>query len=542
MIARARDLGPDDPADTPVLVAGAGPVGLALAIELGRLGIGCMVVEKRDGAVSVPKMSQVSARAMEFCRRWGIADAVRAAGWPENHPGDVVYQRSLTGPELGRLPIPSYAVRDRLDFTPESPCHCPQIFFDPILTDHAKTRAPVRLRYHLGLESFTQDEGAVRATLRDSLTGQTQTVTARYLVGCDGPGGVVREALGIGLGGLGVVAHSINIFFRAPQLVALHDKGWARFYRSIDEAGCWSEMIAIDGQELWRLTVFDDASPDADAEAYLRRLFGGEFPYEIIDVTHWERRDHVARRYQSGRVFLAGDSAHQCSPTGGYGMHTGIEEAMNIAWKLAAVIERWGGPELLGSYDSERRPIAQRNVALATEAFRTISAIPAIDDAAAAIAAAGKAAPAVKILRAAISGISRSDYHKFQYAYEDSPICIADGTPPPQGGLSFTPSARPGSRAPHAWLKDGRSTLDLFGTGFALLRLGAVPPDTEGLRHAAARAGVPVSETSIADPALADLYGAALILVRPDGHVAWRGDAAPKDPAQAMDKIRGAGG
>ena len=539
-MARPPEPGPGDPADTPVLVAGAGPVGLALAIELGRLGIGCMVVEKRDGAVTVPKMSQVSARAMEFCRRWGIADTVRAAGWPENLPGDVVYQRSLTGPELGRLEIPSYAARDRQAFTPESPCHCPQIFFDPILADHAKTLGSVRLRYHLGLEGFTQDAGGVRATLRDSLSGQTQTVTARYLVGCDGPGGVVREALGIDLGGLGIVAHSINIFFRAPRLVALHDKGWARFYRSIDEAGCWSEMIAIDGKELWRLTVFDDASPDADAEAYLRRLFGGDFPHEIIDVTHWERRDFVARRYRSNRVFLAGDSAHQCSPTGGYGMHTGIEEAMNLAWKLAAVIEGWGGPGLLRSYDCERRPIARRNVDLATEAFRTITAVPAIDAAAAASAAAGIADPAVETLRAAIAGFSGSDYHKFQYAYEDSPICVADGTPPPQGGLSFTPSARPGARAPHAWLEDGASTLDLFGTGFTLLRLGAAAPDTQALRDAAQRAGVPMVEASMADPALADLYGAALVLVRPDGHVAWRGDGAPEDPKEVIARVRGA--
>ena len=540
-MARAPEPGPGDPADTPVLVAGAGPVGLALAIELGRLGIGCMVVEKRDGSVPVPKMSQVSARAMEFCRRWGIADTVRAAGWPENHPGDIVYQRSLTGPELARLRIPSYAARDRQAFTPESPCHCPQIFFDPILADHAKTLKSVRLRYQLGLEGFTQDADGVRATLRHSLTGQTQTVTARYLVGCDGPGGVVREALGIDLGGLGVFAHSINIFFRSPDLVSLHDKGWARFHRSIDETGCWSEMIAIDGHELYRLSVFDDDSPDADAEAYLRRLFGGDFPHEIIDVTHWERRDYVAESYWSGRVFLAGDSAHQCSPTGGYGMHTGLEEAVNLAWKLAAMIDGWGGPKLLDTYETERRPIARRNVTLATESFKAITGVPAIDAAEAARAAAGVAGPAVETLRAAITGFAGSDYHKFQYSYEDSPICVADGTPPPpQGGLSFTPSARPGARAPHAWLKDGASTLDLFGSGFTLLRLGAAAPDTEGLRAAAARAGVPLREASMADPALADLYGAALVLVRPDGHVAWRGDAAPEDPFEVIERIRGA--
>ncbi len=478
---------------------------------------------------------------MEFFRRWGIADSVRAAGWPENHPGDIVYQRSLTGPELARLRIPSYAARDRLDFTPESSCHCPQIFFDPILADHVKTLSTVRVRYQLGIESLTQDDGAVRAVLRNSQTGEAETVAARYLVGCDGPGGVVRKALGIGLGGLGVVAHSINIFFRAPDLVALHDKGWARFYRSIDESGCWSEMIAIDGEELWRLTVFNDPAPDADAAAYLRRLFGGDFPFEVIDVQHWERRDHVAERYGAGRVFLTGDSAHQCSPTGGYGMHTGIEEAVNLAWKLAAMIEGWGGGRLLETYDAERRPIALRNVALATEAFKARTTVPAIDAAAAARAAAGEADPAVEGLRATYKEFSGSEYLKFQYCYEDSPVCIADGTPPPAlDALSFTPSARPGSRAPHAWLANGASTLDLFGTGFTLLRLGTTPPDGRGLRKMAERRGVPLNEASLGDPALADLYGVALVLVRPDGHVAWRGDACPEDPTEVIDRIRGA--
>ncbi len=545
-MARAPESGTDGAAETlaetSVLVAGAGPVGLALALELGRFGIDCMVVEKRDGQVPVPKMSQVSARNMEFCRRWGIADTVRAAGWPEDYPGDIVYQQSFLGAELARLEIPSYASRDRQAFTPESPCHCPQIFFDPILAAQVKTLAPVDLRYHLGLESFTQDGDRVSASLRDSLTGQTHGVRARYLVGCDGPGGEVRQALGIQLGGLGVFANSINIFFRSPELVTLHDKGRARFHRSIDETGCWSEMIAIDGRDLYRLSVFNESSPGADAEAYLRRLFGGDFPHDIIDVTHWERRDFVAEHYRDRRVFIAGDAAHQCSPTGGYGMHTGVEEAVNLAWKLAAVIGGWGGDRLLDTYESERRPIARRNVTLATQSFNAITGVPAINADEAARAAAGEAGPAVGALRDSIAGFAGSDYHKFQYAYEDSPICIPDGTPPPpEGGLSFIPSARPGTRAPHAWLEDARSTIDLFGCGFTLLSLGPEPPDTRALRQAADGAGVPMTEIALHDPALAELYGARLVLVRPDGHVAWRGDACPEDPTQVIERIRGAG-
>jgi len=530
------------PVDIPVLIVGAGPVGLALAAELGRLGISCMVVEKRDGSVLVPKMSQVSARNMEFCRRWGIANSVRKAGWPEDHPGDIIYQYSFIGPELARLKIPSYSARNRQPFTPESPCHCPQIFFDPLLAEHVQTLDSVHLRYNTSLETFTQDNSTVRAALRDNQSAQTDTVSARYLVGCDGPGGLVRDLLGIDLGGLGVFAQSINIFFRSAEMVKLHDKGWGRFHRSIDETGCWSEMIAIDGKELYRLSVYDDASPDADAETYLQRLFGGDFPHEIIDVTHWERRDYVAEHYRSGCVFIAGDSAHQCSPTGGYGMHTGIEEATNLAWKLAAMIDGWGGPKLLDSYEIERLPIARRNVTLATESFKAITGVPAVDAAEAERAAAGETSPVVETLRTAVARFAGSDYLKFQYAYEDSPICITDGTPaPPEGGLSFTPSARPGTRAPHAWIEDGISTLDLFGTGFTLLRLGAAPPDGHDLHKAAQERGVPMTEAAITDPALADLYGARLVLVRPDGHVAWRGNTCPEGPMGTIDRIRGGG-
>ena len=540
-MARRPGRNMEDRTGTPVLVVGAGPVGLALAAELGRLGIGCIVVEKRDGTVPVPKMSQVSARNMEFCRRWGIADTVRKAGWPEDYPGDIVYQRSFLGPELARLKIPSYASRDRQPFTPESPCHCPQIFFDPILAAHVNSLASVDLRYNLALEGLTQDEETVRAVLCDSEFGAHKEITARYVVGCDGPGGVVRQTLGIELGGLGVFAHSINIFFRSPEMKMLHDKGRARFHRSIDETGCWSEMIAIDGQELYRLSVFDDPSHDVDAGVYLRRLFGGDFPHEIIDVTYWERRDFVAERYRVGRAFIAGDAAHQCSPTGGYGMHTGIEEAGNLAWKLAAVIEGWGGDGLLKSYEPERWPIARRNVTLGTEAFRAITGVPAISAEAAERAAAGEEDPSVQALRAIFTEFSGSDYQKFQYAYEDSPICIADGTPPPPyDRFSFTPSARPGARAPHAWLEDGTSTLDLFGTGFTLLRLGAAPPDGQGWVRAAKRRGVPLTEIAITDSGATELYGADLVLVRPDGHVAWRGNTCPDDPIAAIDRIRGA--
>jgi 2-polyprenyl-6-methoxyphenol hydroxylase-like FAD-dependent oxidoreductase len=506
------------PADVPVLVVGAGPVGLALSAELGRLGVRCLLIEKRDGSVTVPKMSQVSARAMEFCRRWGIAGQVKGAVWPEGRALDFVYAENLRGAELARVRMPSYATRQR-DDTPEGACHCPQIYFDPILAAHVRSLPSVTVRYGTALASFAQTADGVRVRLVDT-NGREKSIVAGYVVGCDGPGGVVREALGAPLGGLGVVANSINVFFRSAELSSLHDKGWARFYRFIDRTGCWSELIPIDGHELWRLTVFDDPDPTVDGDVYLRRMLGDDFPHETLSVMRWERRDYVAGAYGLGRVFIAGDAAHQCSPTGGLGMHTGIEEAVNLAWKLAAILAGWGGDALLASYEAERRPIALRNVALATKAFESIRAIPP------------RAAGAE--LDARLSGLSVPEPVKTHICYEHSPVCVSDGSEP---DAPATPSSRPGARAPHAWLGDGHSTLDLFGNGFTLLRFGAT---ASALASAAKARNVPLRDAPIDDPAIATLYARKLALVRPDGHVAWRGDEEPGNSAAVIDRVRGA--
>jgi 2-polyprenyl-6-methoxyphenol hydroxylase-like FAD-dependent oxidoreductase len=519
-------------ATTSVLIAGAGPVGLALACELGMRGVDCLLVEKRDGAITVPRMSAVSARNMEFCRRWGIADQVRGV-WPADHALDCIYLESLRGQELARVRVPSYAQRDKSGFSPEGYCHCPQIFFDPILAARVKRLPNIDMRYNTAVEAFTQEADGVAVTLADAKTGTTQTVRARYLIGCDGPAGMVRAALGIALGGLGAIADSVNIFFRSAEFPKLHDKGWARFYRVIDETGCWGELIPIDGKEMWRLTVFQDPAAAQDPDTRLRKMMGGEFPYAIISAQPWERRDYVAERYREGRVFIAGDAAHQCSPTGGLGMHMGLEEAVNLAWKLAAVFEGWGGEHLLASYEAERRPIALRNVAMATQNFRSITGIPGWDKSASADNTAD--------WRASMPKISPPEHLKVQYAYEQSPICIDDGTPPVEIRMDrYIASTRPGTRAPHAWLADGRSTLDLYGDGIVLVRLGEDAPDASALIEAAKSRRVPLREATMADPAIAALYERKLVLVRPDGHVAWRGDECPADASAVIDRVRGA--
>ncbi len=213
----------------------------------------------------------------------------------------------MRGQELLRIKVPSYVERDRRDFTPEAACPCPQIYFDPILGGRVRTLPSVTLAYNTRLDEFRQDADGVAAQVTDMTTGATRTLRAQYLVGCDGPSGLVRDALGIGTDGIGAIAHSVNLFFRSLELSQSHDKGWARFYRVIDETGCWAELIPIDGKELWRLTVFDEPLSKADPDFLLRKLAGGPFAYEMLSVSPWERRDYVANSYRQDRVFIAGD-------------------------------------------------------------------------------------------------------------------------------------------------------------------------------------------------------------------------------------------
>ena len=519
-------------AETQVAIVGAGPVGLALAIELGLRGIHCMLVERRQGDLRVARMSNVSARNMEFCRRWGIAEAVRTAVWSPTHPMDFVYLETMTGRELARLKVPSYRERaGRLDYTPEGPATCPQIYFDPILADKARSLERVTLDYGTRLESFEQNSDGVRARLVDTRTGVPSTLAAEYLVGCDGASGTVRPSLATPLDGPGAIAQSVNVFFRSPQFAAMHDKGWARFFRFFDDDGCWGEVIAIDGKELWRLSVFHDPVPDATGRSYLRRLAGRDFDYEILDVSPWERRDFLARSYRLGRVLIAGDAAHQTSPTGGAGMHIGVCEAVNLGWKLAALLDGWGGAGLLDSYEAESRPVAARFVALSTATFDALAALPGAE----AFGRAFAADPGI------LQSLTIPDRYRAQFCYEGSPICLPDGTPPPEPPDDLLPSARPGTRAPHCWIGEGRSTIDLFGRGFVLLRFGPAPEDVSTLAAAASAARVPLEIVDLDHAEAAAIYARRLVLVRPDGHVAWRGDVPPDDAAGLIERVRGTG-
>ncbi|MGH6769626.1 MAG: FAD-dependent monooxygenase [Xanthobacteraceae bacterium] len=532
----------------PILIVGGGPVGLALAGELGWRGIACTLIEQGDGTIVTPKVNGVSIRTMEFCRRWGIADAVHACPFPPNCPQDVAFVTSLSGYELGRIALPPRMSNEPQPHSPMQRQACSQMWFDPILQSFARTFPNVSLRYRTRLEAFEETGSGVTADITDLESGARERIAADYFVACDGASSMVRNSLGIGLTGPGVLGHSLNLFFRAPDLLKNCGKAPGTLFLIIDRDGLWANIRIIDpANAMWRLMVLDtdgkQAAETVDRNALIGRAIGRPIDVESLGISLWTRRSVVAERYSQGRVFLAGDAVHQFSPTGGQGMNTGIGDAVDLGWKLAAVLDGWGGDRLLASYDAERRPIGARNAGLTTGFFfehrKFGGAVAAIDEDG--DIGAGVRRHVGATLGRDLGRMGRSDGLQLGHRYEDSPICLADGTPPdPDDPEVFVPSARPGARAPHAWLRDGRSILDLFGHGFVLLRFGPDAPEGSALESAAAKAGVPLKAVAIAEPHVQQLYGRRLVLVRPDGHVAWRGDQMPADGNLVIEAIRGA--
>jgi len=532
----------------PVLIAGGGPVGLALAVELGWRGIACALVEQTDGKITTPKMNEVNVRTMEFCRRWGIAEAVQNCPFPADYPVDVVFVTNLAGYELGRVPR---AARNSAQPEPFSAMRfqvCSQFWFDPILQNFARTLPSVELLYRHRLEGFEQSRDAVAAEVVDLATGNRMRVEADYLVGCDGANSAIRTALGIELEGAGTIGHPVHMFFRTPDLLERFGRARGTFFFPVDHDGVWGSLRVIDPRNgIWRLMVDDTdgtvTAENVDRESYLRRVLGREIEVEWLGVSIWHRRSVVAERYSRGRVFLAGDAVHQLSPTGALGMNSGIGDAVDLGWKLAAVLDGWAHPRLLDTYDTERRPIGVRNVKMATRFYQSVDGFSGVHP------AIGQDSPDGERARHELGERLVHDVGpefrtiglQIGYRYEDSPICIPDGTQaPPDTAETYTPSARPGARAPHAWLRDGRTIHDLFGRGFALLRFDGAP-GTSALEKAAAARGVPLRAETLDEPDAARLYERGLVLVRPDGHVAWRSDTLPADPAGLIERVRGAG-
>ena len=538
-----------------IAIVGGGPVGLATAIELGLRGLDCTVIEQGDGEVGHSKFVDINMRTMEFCRRWGVAEEIRDRGFNPDYAQDLIYVTTLTGYLLGRQPFPPFAQFRTPPTTPERIARCPQTIFDPILRRTAAAQPSVRFRYRTRCEDVRQDACGVTLRLTDLASGTCEELQAGYVACCEGAGSTIRQALGIALDGAGTLSLNANIVFRSDEFLHVHDKG-PGFYTAIGPEGRWASVLAIDGGTLWRLQlttpVTNTTLPRDQAEALVRRFMGRDFAFEIVSALVWSRREVVASTYRRDRVFLLGDAAHQLSPTGGFGLNTGIGDVTNLSWKLAAVADGWGGPELLASYDPERRPIGVRSVRAATGRWRENEALGGTPGGV--ILESGPEGERVRaevrqrlqaVLDRANCGYDYGPRYEdaglqLGYSYEDSPVIVGDGTPPPlEDQRVYYPLARPGMRAPHYWLDERTSILDLFGGGFVLLRLGRNVPPADAFVEAAARRGVPLNVHAFDIPQLSHTYNKQLVLVRPDGHVAWRSDELPPDAQHVLDVVRG---
>ncbi|MEQ8348781.1 MAG: FAD-dependent monooxygenase [Sneathiellaceae bacterium] len=531
------------PATTvPVVILGAGPVGLALANDLGWRGLPYLLVDRASEALDFPTSEAIFSRTMEHFRRWGVADAIRNGGFPPDMPRNVYFMTRILGHELLRLDRPSNREQHELtrDVSPEGPLWCPKRIFDPLLRQHLGTASCGRFLTGWEMISFEQDEAGIDLVLQDVTGGERQAVRCQYLAACDGASSGVRKSLGIGMQGNFAEGHNLGIYFRSA---AVRDAmaGRPGVMADIVNPVRGANLSTVDGDTLWRLVVF---VRDADATALdprqcIRDAIGGDLPVEIIDARPWAGHTVVADSWRRDRVFLVGDAAHLLWPRGGFGMNTGIGDAVDLGWKLAACHEGWGGKDLLDSYEAERKPVAARNVAEAASNYRSESSLPIPADLEEDSAAGAQARAMLgATIREKRAGEWRSLGIQLGYIYAGSPICCDDGTSLPAfDPARYDPTTYPGARAPHAWLRSGQSLLDLYGRGFHLMHDPASDPGR--FLAAAADRSIPLHATAYETPAIAALYERAFVLVRPDGHVAWRSDRPAAEPGAVLDRASG---
>ena len=256
------------------LIVGGGPVGLALAGELGWRGVSCLLVEQTDGSIATPKMNEVNVRTMEFCRRWGIADKVHNCPFPQDHARDAVFVTSFTGYELGRIPRPAVVGSKPEPWSPMRLQTCSQMWFDPILRDFALSSKGVELRYRTRLENFRDFGTSVRCEIVDLETGKREEVEADYLVGCDGANSNIRSELGIALTGQGVLGHPVHLFFRAPDFLKRVGKAEGTFFLAIDKGGLWANIRVVDPvNAMWRLMMIDSDGKQTPESIDKKRSF-----------------------------------------------------------------------------------------------------------------------------------------------------------------------------------------------------------------------------------------------------------------------------
>jgi 2-polyprenyl-6-methoxyphenol hydroxylase-like FAD-dependent oxidoreductase len=557
--------------NTPVAIVGGGPVGLVLALLLDYHGVPCTIFNTEPHSRWHPKGNGQNARTMELYRRLGFSDEVRRLGLPGDHPFDQAYFTRLNAHEIYRFPMPTrderIAMRRQMPVTdqlPEPMFHVNQMYVERHLLERVRKRGSVDVRFGWEVDWFTQDETDVRLHARRGDGAGEIVCTAAYAVACDGGRSFIRRTLGIGYEGdvqkkdAYWAGQFFSIYMRIPDLYKFvgHRRAWMYWAVNPDPhtRGVIFTLNGID--EFMMLIKPERGKTDVDTievADWVKRTIGADIPVEIIAYHPWSAGQAlVAERYKAGRIFIAGDAAHLFTPTGGFGMNTGIDDSSNLAWKLAAALQGWGGPRLLDSYEAERKPIGYRNTGASRKyASRMHDAV--VPDEVEAEGAAGDAA------RAAASKMTYVRYNHFNRdedkdavgvqiggRYDGSPIIVADGEPPPEVFPDtydvYVPTSLPGGRAPHLWLDDkremGSSLFDRLGRGFTLLRFNAAM-ETSALERAAAARRIPLSVLDVRVPEARALYGCDLALIRPDQYIAWRGDRLPDDLDGLLARVTG---
>jgi 2-polyprenyl-6-methoxyphenol hydroxylase-like FAD-dependent oxidoreductase len=530
------------PAKISVLIVGGGPFGLMLANELGRRGVEACLVDQKPGTSVNPQANATQARTMEHFRRLGFADEVRVLGLPPDFPTDIAYFTRFAHHELARFSLPSSREAKQLVrklsgswSAAELPHRCNQKFIEPVLRRHAEALPGVSVNYGWRMTRFQEFPDHVDAEVQPTQGGPSCLIRTSYLVGGDGPRSLVRQALGVRYTGeTGVVRDFVGgrmyaVYARIPD-----------YYREIPHRPAWMNvafnperrcfMPAVDGKEEFafhtQLGSHEEelSITEGDAVRMVQAAIGAPLRVEVLSTASWTAgHSLVAERYGRRRVFIGGDAAHLFTPMGGLGYNTAVEDAVNLGWKLAAVLKGQAAPRLLDSYGTERRPLAVRNTAYAkrfADSLGNYTPPREIEDDTPAGAEARRRAGAY------FDAHGRAEFNipgiTFGGRYDGSPAIVSDGTaPPPDTPNEYVPTACPGGRPPHLWVKPGRSLYDEFGFEWTLLRLGAA--EGSGFVEAARRLGL---DLKVIDAKIArDLYATDLALIRPDQIVAWRGNS-----------------
>lgn len=529
-----------------VVIVGAGPVGLALAIELGHRGVRCVVLERNDRVGKAPRAKTTHTRTREHLRRWGIAQSLAAASpLGIDYPSDVIFVTRLAGHKLAHFRNAFNCAPGREPSYSEHAQWIPQYTLEEVMRKHAQTLPGIDIRFNCEFVSASQDADYVTTRYRRHGENDELCLDSDYLVGADGARSAVRTLIGARMEGEYGLSRNYNFVFHAPGLAEAHPHGPAIMYWQVN-ADYPSLIGPMDADDTW--FFMPTRLPDGvtlsrtDAAEAIRSASGIDLPYQVVHSDEWVASQLIADKYRDGRIFLAGDACHLHPPFGGYGMNMGIADGVDLGWKLAAVIQGWGGAALLDSYVRERRPTHEYVIA---EAVANHSALAdnflqkGLD---------ADTEEGVRLREEVGQRIAKAKVREFHnlgcvlgYRYEDSPIIVSDDSvPPTRDSNVYVPSSHPGCVAPHAWLEDGSSLYDHFGPGFTLVAgRTADPSEVKRIVADSQASDVPLQLVEISSDAVEALYPCRFTLIRPDQHVAWRGNKWPG--ASILQQVAGQG-